>query len=59
MFWAWRGAPGVDDSCVTTYSFAGAGGLPCGLLAGLERSFVFPLCIDVLSPLLGCMPGGC
>ena len=31
------------------YSFAGAGGLPCGLLAILERSFVFPLCIGVLS----------
>ena len=49
MFWAWRGASGVDDSGVTRYPFAGAVGLPCGLLAGLERSFVFPLCIGVLS----------
>ena len=55
MFWAWHGAFGVDDSGVTRYSFAGAGGLPCGLLAELERSFVFPLCIGVLSSL----PGGC
>ena len=58
MFWAWHGASGVDDSGVTKYSFAGAGGLPYGLLAELERSFVFPLCIGVLSSLLGCMPGG-
>ena len=57
MFWAWRAASGVDDSGVTRYSFAGAGYLPCGLLAGLERSFVFLLCIGVLSSLLGCMPG--
>ena len=49
MFWAWHGASGVDDSGGTRYSFAGAGGLPCGLLAKLERSFVFPLCIGVLS----------
>ena len=33
-------------------------GLPCGLLAELERSFVFPLCIGILFSLLGCMPGG-
>ena len=59
MFWACRGAPGVDDSGITRASFAGAGGLSCGLLAGLGISFVFPLCIGVLSPLLGCMPGGC
>ena len=66
MFWAWRGASGVDDSGIPLlvlaflcrYSFAGAGGLHCGLLAGVERSFVFSLCIGVLSFLLGCMPGG-
>ena len=33
---------------MTKYSFAGAGGLPCELLAGLDRSFMFPLCIGVL-----------
>ena len=59
MFWAWRGAPGVDDSGITTSSFADAGGLPCELLAGFGISFVFPLCIGVLFSLLGCMPGGC
>ena len=58
MFWAWHGASGVDDSVATRYSFPGAGGLPCGLLAELERHFVFPLCIGVLSSLLGCIPGG-
>ena len=58
MFLAWHGGSGVDDSGVKRYSFAGAGGLPCGLLAEHERSFVFPLCIGVLSSLLGCMPGG-
>ena len=57
MFWAWHGASGLDDSGVTRYSFAGAGGLPCGLLAELERSFVFPLCIGVLFSLLGCIIG--
>ena len=57
MLWAWRGASRVDDSGVTRYSFAGAGDLPCGLLAGLERSFVFPFGVGVLSPLLGCTPG--
>ena len=25
MFWAWRGALGVDDSGITRSSFAGAG----------------------------------
>ena len=39
---------GVDDSGITMSSFAGAGGLPCGLLAGLWISFVHwcpsPLC---------------
>ena len=57
MFWAWRGAPGVDDSSITSSSFAGA--LLCLLLAVLGISFVFPLCIGVPSPLRGCMPGGC
>ena len=52
-------APGVDDSGITRSSFAGAEGLPCGLLAGLGISFMFPFCISVLSPLLGCMPGCC
>ena len=47
VFWPWRGAPGVDDSDITRSSFAGAGGLPCGLLAGLGISFLFPLCIGV------------
>ena len=59
MFRAWRGAPGVDDAGITRSSFAGAGGLPCGLLVVLGMSFVFPLCIGVPSTLLGCMPGGC
>ena len=35
------------------------GGLPCGLLAGLGTSVVFPLSIVVFFSLLGCMPGGC
>ena len=47
VFWAWRGAPEVDDSGITRSYFAGA--LPCGLLAGLAISFVFPLCIGVPS----------
>ena len=59
MFWNWSGAPGAHNSDITRSSFNGAGGLHCGLLDGLGISFVFPLCISVLSPLLGCMPGGC
>ena len=47
MFWAWRGAPGCDDSGITRSSFVGAGGLLCGLLLVLGISFVFPLCIGV------------
>ena len=57
MFWAWPEARGVDDSGITRFSFAGAGGLPCELLAGFGTSFVFPLCFGVFSPLLGCMSG--
>ena len=49
MFWAWRRAPWVDDSGTTRSSFAGAGGLPYGLLDSLGISFVFTLCIGVLS----------
>ena len=58
MFWAWLGALGVDDSGITRTSFDGAGGLLCGLLAGLGISFVFPFAL-VCFPLLGCKPGGC
>ena len=44
MFWAWRGAPGVNDSRITGSSFAGAGGLACGLLAGLGIYLLCFLC---------------
>ena len=43
MFWAWCGAPGADDSSITRSSFAGAGGLPCGLLAGYLLCFLCAL----------------
>ena len=37
VFWSWRGSSWVDDS--VRFSFAGAGGLPCGVLDGLGISF--------------------
>ena len=60
MFWAWHEAPGVDDSGITRFSFAGAGGLPCGLLARLGISFVFPLCMwcSFPSACMGVADGG-
>ena len=59
MSWAWCGVPGVDDSGITRSSFAGAGGVSLWALSWAWDIFCVSFVHLCLSPLLGCMTGGC